>query len=483
MMFDRANFLIALIAALVLGAPRAWAANPSPDLQALIDAAEPGATIVVPAGRYERIQIDKPLTLIGQNMPIIDAGGHGDVVQIAGASPVTIRGFVIRGSGSDLDHESTGMRILKSQVRVEDCRFEDVLFGIDLKQSPNCVIRNNHLTSKPLDIARRGDVIRLFRSDDCLIERNVIESGRDALLWYSNRITIRDNVSRNNRYGFHAMYANEVTFIGNELVDNSVGIYLMYGQGFVMQQNRIVRNRGVSGYGIGMKEVDRYEIGQNLMVGNRVGIYIDGSPLRRRAGQATITANTFACNDIGMTLLPSVKGNRIAENNFIDNIEQIAVQGRGTVAQNEFVIPETNRGNYWSDYNGFDADHNGIGDRPYASTKLFEDLVDREPKLRLFLFSPAHSAIEFIGRAMPATRPQPKFSDAAPLMQPMTALASAPVHNSDNSSGFRAMMFASLSLGLFAGGIVVCGLFDRQVGVFPLIRNSKRLPTHQGGSR
>lgn len=420
----------------------ATAARGAEDLQAQIDAAAPGATIIVPAGTYRPIRVDKPITLVGDGMPVIDGGGHGDVIILAAASPITIRGFVIRGSGDDLDKESTGVRVLKCETIIEDCRFEDVLFAIDLKEAKNCVIRNNHIGSKPLDIARRGDVIRLFRADNCLIENNVIEDGRDALLWYSNNVTVRGNVSRRNRYGFHAMYSNDVLFEHNLLIDNSVGIYLMYGKGFVLRNNQIIRNRGVSGYGIGFKEVDKYEVSDNVLSGNRVGMYIDGSPLRRKPGSATFERNTVSCNDVGMMLLPSVKGNRITGNNFVDNFEQIGVMGRGTVEQNEFA--HEGRGNYWNDYGGYDATHDGIGDQPYAPNTLFENLIDREPKLRLMLFSPAHDAIDFIGRALPAIRAPAKFRDNSPLTSP-AVLNTGPRHGNARSFSWIALLLGGVA--------------------------------------
>jgi nitrous oxidase accessory protein len=325
----------------------------------------------------------------------------------------TIRGFIIRNSGSDLDRESCGLRVMGANTVIENNRFENVLFGIDLKQAPDCIIRHNVIGSMPLDEARRGDALRLFRSDRCLIEGNTIEDGRDALLWYSNGVTIRGNISRRNRYGFHMMFANDVTLEDNVLSDNSVGVYLMYGKGFVVRNNRIQRNRGPSGYGIGFKEVDQYEITGNLITGNCVAIYLDGSPLRRKPGGAFIRENTIACNDIGFSVLPAVKGNTIERNNLIDNIQQLAIQGRGTAQGNAIT------GNHWSDYAGYDLDGDGTGDQPYVSQKLFESLVDKEPRLRLMLFSPAHDAIELIARAMPAIAPQPRFTDERPLIAPI----------------------------------------------------------------
>ena len=397
------------------------ASAPGSDLQSRIDAAAPGATIEVGPGVYRgTILIKKPIRLIGRDWPVIDAAGKGDVL-ILQAHACEVRGFVIRGSGDSLDHENTGVRVLGRDTVIDGNRFEDVLFGIDLKNAPNCRITNNHITSKALDIARRGDALRLFRSNDCVIENNVIEHGRDALLWYSNKVVVRGNVSRHNRYGFHMMFANEVTLENNHMSDNSVGIYLMYGRKYTIRGNTLVRNRGPSGYGLGLKEIDAYTIENNILSGNRVGCYIDGSPYTRRAGGATFTRNAFACNDIGMTLLPAVKGNRIVDNNFIDNIEQVAVQGRGAVSGNEFAV--NGRGNFWSDYAGYDANRDGVGDQPYRARKLFESLVDREPKLRLLLFSPAHNALEFVGRAMPAVQPEAKFSDASPLLQPVEIAA------------------------------------------------------------
>ena len=435
------------------------------EFQTRIDAAAPGETIEVGPGIYHgAITVKKPLKLIGRGLPVIDAGGKGDVL-ILQAHDCEVRGFVIRNSGDSLEFENAGVRVLGKNTTVADNRFENVLFGIDLKAAPNCRIIGNHITSKALDIARRGDALRLFRSNGCLIEDNVIQHGRDALLWYSNNITVRRNVSRHNRYGFHMMFANDVTLEDNVLSDNSVGIYLMYGRKFTLRGNTLLRNRGPSGYGLGMKEIDAYTVEGNVFSGNRVGCYVDGSPYTRKAGNATFTANTFACNDIGMTMLTAVRGNRIVGNNFVDNIEQVAVQGRGAVAGNEFAVG--GRGNFWGDYGGYDANHDGMGDQPYRARKLFESLVDREPRLRLLLFSPAHDAIEFMARAVPAVQPEAKFSDPAPLMQPVTVAVASGAPASPR-------LLAATAAGLIATAALV-GVAAFGVGI--------RLPSFRTGSR
>jgi nitrous oxidase accessory protein len=90
------------------------------------------------------------------------------------------------------------------------------------------------------------------------------------------------------------------------------------------------------------------------------------------------------------------------------------------------------RGNYWSDYAGFDADGDGIGDVPYRSQRLFESLLDDQPNLRLFLFSPAAMAVDFAAKAMPRVRPQIKLEDPAPLMQPISSAELPPVEPAGN---------------------------------------------------
>ncbi len=380
-----------------------------------------GDTIPIAPGVYrEHLKIDKPIALVGQAGAIIDGDGSGDIIEIA-APDVTVRGLTIRNTGIDLDKENAAIRVTAPRVTLEDNILDDILFGIDLREAPDSRVVGNRIGGKRLDIARRGDGLRLWRSDRTLIERNVIHDGRDAILWYSSGIIVRGNTAHDCRYGLHLMFSDDVTITGNELSRNSVGVYLMYSTGVRIAGNRLLRNRGPSGYGIGLKETDQFSVLDNLIVGNRSGVYIDGSPFTDKM-PGTFRGNTFASNDVGITLLPSARGNEIVANNFIDNIDQVAVSGRGTLEANCFW--KDDGGNFWSDYTGYDHNHDGIGDFVHEPQTLFENLVERQPSLRLFLFSPAQQAIEFVGRAVPAVRPEPKFSDELPLMRPVAVAAS-----------------------------------------------------------
>ncbi len=399
------------------------------ELAATIHQAEAGDTIEVAGGVYEgHLVIDKQLTLIGQGWPVIDGGGEGTVVKIT-APHTIIQGFIIRNSGHSLDQENSGLAVEAAYVTIEGNRFEDTLFGIYLREANNGVIRENYITSKELEVPRRGDGIRVWSSNDVLIEYNQVFQARDVVLWYSERLTIRENDVQDGRYGLHFMYCDDAHIVHNRLLNNSVGAFLMYSRRLHMEQNTVAHNRGPSGYGIGMKDLDDAVVTENLFLDNRIGSYLDGSP-REVDSVGRFEGNVFAYNDIGVEMLPSVRHNQFEDNSFVENEEQMSIAGGGLPGDNLWVT------NYWSDYAGYDANGDGQGDIEYKSERLFENLMQREPNLRLFLYSPATNAIDFAARAFPVVKPQPKLVDERPLIKPSIPTEAPALPISDNQQWF-----------------------------------------------
>lgn len=450
-------FLLSLVVGL-RPAPAAAAAEPdlivcaTCELSSLADAvaqAPDGARIEVRGGVYPGpIVITRDVELIGVDRPVIDGAGKGTVVHATGAT-VTISGFTIRGTGQTLDHEDSGILVEKGHATIVDNIVEDSLFGIYLKESPGSIMRDNVVRSKPLPPALRGDGVKVWYSDDMLIEGNQADDGRDVILWYSNRGVVRNNEFNGGRYGLHLMFSDDATIEHNSLSRNSIGLYIMYSRNALVLSNTMSNNKGPSGGGMGLKDVDGLTVQGNRFVNNRIAAQIDTSPREPNIEHFWI-GNVFAYNEVALGIMPSVTRNTFTENSFIDNIQNLTILGGGELKQITWSVE--GRGNYWSDYAGYDANGDGVGDVPYKSQQLFESLMDDHPQLRLFLFSPAAMAIDFAAEAFPAVRPRTRFVDDAPLMR-APAVAELPAMAGQSSGqrlagGFAWLLVAGGALGL-----------------------------------
>ena len=65
------------------------------------------------------IAITRPLTMTGVNRPVIDGGGIGSVISIEG-SGVTVRGFVVTNSGTQVTEEAAGIKLTGDRHVIED---------------------------------------------------------------------------------------------------------------------------------------------------------------------------------------------------------------------------------------------------------------------------------------------------------------------------------------------------------------------------
>ena len=383
--------------------------------QEALDRSLDGDVITVTSGNhFGNYVIDKSITINGVDWPVFDGGGSGNVFTVD-APDVTLNGLVIENSGNKLNNEDAGVEVNVPNVVIAGNRIQNTLFGVYLKQAPFGLIRDNVITGMDLEVQRRGDGIRVWYSSDTVIEDNDVSLVRDVVLWYSERLVVRNNNIHDGRYGLHFMYDDDALVENNRLTSNSVGAFLMYSRRLQMIGNVVGDNRGPSGYGIGLKDLDDAYVEGNLFADNRVGAYVDNSP-RELKSTVEFIDNVFVLNDFGVRLMPSVKRNQYTGNSFVDNQEQVQVAGRGTIKENTWAVDGV--GNYWSDYAGFDADNDGVGDVVYKSEKLFENLTDRHPNLRLLTFSPVTQAVDFAAKSFPFVRPEPKLTDPSPLVAP-----------------------------------------------------------------
>ena len=426
---------LVVAALLIVGAPaKEWVVRGGADaetFQSVLERAAPGDTVRVIGGVYQgNFVVSKPLTLIGEQNPVLDGGRRGSVITLQ-APRTVLRGFIIRNSGVVLNDQDSAVRVQAPDCVVEHNRIEDALFGVHLDYAHRTIVRHNFIRSHDLPVARRGDQIRIWYSHRARIENNTVVGGRDLVFWYSEGITVRGNQVRHSRYGVHFMYCSDSLVEGNLLQENSVGIYLMYSKRVVVRKNRILNNRGISGMGLGIKDMDGMHIENNLIANNRIGLFVD-------SGEGEYRNNWFVRNDTGANLVLAVKRNRFEANRFIENYEHVRLERPDSVAGVSW------RGNYWSDYSGYDADGDGYGDVPYQAVRVFDLLTARNKALQIMHHSLVAQALDFGARLFPLFAPRALVQDTQPLVQPGRIPLDAP-----KSEGLRSILWVSVgALGL-----------------------------------
>jgi len=378
--------------------------------QDLIDKAPAGSLLKPPPGSYSGpVTINKPLTIDGGGQVTIDSGDRGTVM-VLDASDSTIRGIHLTGSGDSHDTDDSCLDVRGNHNTIENLELDNCLFGLDLKQSNNNTIRGNSIRSKDRELGVRGDGLRLWYSNDNLIEKNKIIDSRDMVAWYSNKNVFRDNLGKRSRYSIHFMFANDNVVERNEFYDNAVGVYFMYTEGGVVRNNVISHATGATGMGIGFKEASGTIIENNEIIYCGVGIGSDLSPFQPDS-TIEIRGNRFAYNGVGILFNSETGGNNIIDNIFEGNLTQVAYGGHG---DNNNSPKNVWSGNYWDDYQGFDRNGDGVGDKTHELYAYADQIWMELPIARFFRSSPVMELLDFLERLAPFSTPDLILRDEKP---------------------------------------------------------------------
>jgi nitrous oxidase accessory protein len=384
-------------------------------LQSLIDETPEGGTLVLPAGTYAGpVVIDHSMTLDGQGQATIDAGGKGTVV-LLDTDGATVRNLHLTNSGESHNEIDSGVQVRGNFNVIKDNRIDNCLFGVDLQQSDSNIVRRNTISSKDFDLGQRGDSVRLWYSFNNKILDNTITDSRDMVVWYSANNTISGNSSSNSRYSLHFMYSQYNLVENNHYVNNTVGVFLMYSDGVILRNNHIAHASGPTGVGIGFKETSDLIIENNEILYCASGLYIDVSPFQPDTTNR-FNNNLIAYNGIGIRFLNDWTGSVFKQNQFVDNLTQIVVSGGKTANRNVW------EGNYWSDYEGFDHDNDGIGDKPYENYTYADRLWQDEPYAQFFKGSPMLEVLDFLERLAPFSEPDLLVRDDTPALDELQKL-------------------------------------------------------------
>ena len=388
-------------------------------LQGRLDAAPRGTTVRVDGGVHTGpIVIRGPLHVVGVNAPVIDGGGQGSVVTIEGDG-VVFEGFIVRNSGRQVTEEAAGITVTGNRHRIARNTVHDVYFGIHLAGGAKHVVEDNQVAPGEERGARPGHGISVWHTKDSRLVRNRITEARDGIyLSFTEGIVASDNEVTGCRYGLHSMNSQQASFIGNRIIANLLGSALMNSDHLVLRGNRIERHReGSAAYGILLKDIGALVAEGNTIIGNRVGLYAEGVPSRSDR-EAIVRDNLIAANEVALALQSSaaltMTGNRIA-----DNLTDVRPLGRQLSPSMKWS--RDGIGNAWSQYRGYDADGNGIGDVPHRVEDAMDALIRRNPLTQAFLYTPAHLALEAGARMFPLLRQAPLVVDEFPLTGPRGA--------------------------------------------------------------
>ena len=377
-----------------------------PTLQQAIQRADSGTVITMQAGTYKEhnVIIDKPVTIEGTGEVIIDGEQQGFVLQVT-SSHVTIRDIEVHNSKMSFTEDYAGILLEQVQhVTVENVTLKNNFFGIYLAKSSDVSIRNNTILSKSTRETTSGNGIHLWYCKNITIENNVVDGHRDGIYFeFVEDSEIHNNISKNNlRYGLHFMFSDSCTYSGNTFAHNSAGVAVMFTDHVIMRDNIFRDNWGAASYGILLKEISDSEIINNDFINNTTALHIEAS------NRIKIKHNNIHDNGVGIRIMSNSVDNSITENNFLENTFNVTTNSR----QNYSSFSR----NYWSDYDGYDLNRDGIGDVPHRPVSLFAILVERYPQALVLLRSLVTDLLNTAERVMPVLTPE-SLVDEKPLME------------------------------------------------------------------
>jgi nitrous oxidase accessory protein NosD len=255
----------------------------------------------------------------------------------------------------------------RSNVTIKNMIIEQFWKGIVAQSSSNIIIRGNNIRN----LGSTG--IALDSCNNTIIAGNNINNMATAIdisnsngLYQPSNNTIVENTLTNAISGIqiHSGFLNNIT--NNNFADIYNPIWVASNSTTISKN---AMKNGIDGISIGGAYYDdngNYTGGSYCVIfGNRVENFSWSGISISLSINSTIYANNLANNKYGVMINPSVQwtveNNTFYHNNFVNNTEDVLTEAPQYVN----FWDNGKEGNYWSNYNGTDANSDGIGDTPY----------------------------------------------------------------------------------------------------------------------
>ncbi|MBM3750346.1 MAG: nitrous oxide reductase family maturation protein NosD [Acidimicrobiia bacterium] len=416
------------------GRPAATALSP---LQARIDAARSGDRIDVQAGTYTGdLFIHRSIRLVGHGRPRLIGSGLGSVVRVR-ADDVLIEGFDIDGQlGGSLARDSSGIHVAGRRVTIRECRIVRSLFGVYLREADDAVVEGCDITgTEGRSAGEQGSGVHVWNAQRFTLRNNRVRYSRDGFYIQSanHGIVIGNEVSHV-RYGLHYMNSDDNRFEDNTFQHGAAGAALMYSRRLTFARNRFLHNRGFASVGLLLKDCEDVVAEDNLVADNERGFFIDG------AVRHLFRRNLVSSSDVAVVVYDSSQANRFEGNTFVGNLSPLRLVGRRT----DTVFD----GNYWSGFHEPDLDADGVRDRPYRLSNVFDHLRGNLTAADLFAQGIGARVLAHAEQTFPVLRPV-AVSDVRPLTSPPPrgAIPLMPAQDAGRTFGGLALS----ALGVVAG--------------------------------
>ncbi|OYR45209.1 nitrous oxide reductase family maturation protein NosD [Halorubrum sp. Eb13] len=384
-------------------------------LTAAVDAAEPGDAVEL-SGVFEPTEpvvVDEPNVTVRASEThgaLVDGRGEDSVVVLE-APNAAIEGVWIHDTGEDLESQDAGVYVAgnASGATLSELYLTDAAFGVWVNGADEVTVADSRIegTEAPR-FANRGNGINLWETEGSEIRDTEITDVRDGIYYsWASDVEATGNTLWDLRYGVHYMYSDDNRIADNVAFENDVGYALMVSDSIEVVNNTAVANRGQSGHGILLKEIDRSVVRDNRLVANDDGIFL------YNAQHNEVRGNLLYANGVGVHHSAGTSETTVAGNGFVENEEPVLTTTRDLVAWNG-----SDRGNYWSDARVADADGDGISDTRHRPAGAAQRLVQEHPAAAVFADGPAFDAIRLVESRFPAVETA-GVVDHRPLADPV----------------------------------------------------------------